>query len=546
MAGSNAIASGSAVLTANADGLKAGLDRAAADIQKWGQKTQASLANPGGKGGGASGGGMLGGMFGAVGKGGPFVGMAGGVGVAAVAVGKLGMEVSDTLADLSKMGAAGRAMGLTSEQFTGMAGVAKSVGEDSREFIESLVTMGKLGTDAANGTAQASDAMKALGLNANDFIKLRADEQFFQVFDSLSKVGDPLQKTRLLMQAFGEDGGKYLLPLLEKTPEQLREMAAGFAVSSEKMQQATAAAKAVDGVKNSLSKVWQNLAIGLAPALEGVANFASRAMGFLQPLMDWYGRYASTALKMIGFAFDAIGDAISGAWGWLKELTSGMFDFAGEMPAVQDVVVAVFRNLGRWAAYSWDVMKAGAGVAAVGIGKVIGFVGDLADTFKGAFKSLAEAGAGAADALGLDDTKATFEKIGAAADRIGASVKATGAGMEAWGKDAIGGLGKSADAFDAWLDKKLAPKAAEAVAEGMKAGLSEGAKTGPVTFAGAMLKGSTDAYSLVLKNRFREFGPGGDKIKDVVKEQKEGNRKLKNIEKDGKKMADWVGTLGAI
>ena len=95
-----------------------------------------------------------------------------------------------------------KALGLTSEQFTGVAGVAKSVGEETREFLESLVTMGKLATDAAAGVGEvAGPAFEKMGLNAKDFV-------------ALSKVQDPLTKTRLLMNAFGEDGGKYLLPLL--------------------------------------------------------------------------------------------------------------------------------------------------------------------------------------------------------------------------------------------------------------------------------------------------------------------------------------------
>ncbi len=215
----NAIASGSAILTTNADGLTSGLAKAGKDIDKWSRDANGRMRDASGKfvSTGAKGltgqiAGLNGASNGALAGLGATLGTAIGGPVGAAIGGAIGSALSaaagkakellgsivDTLADTSKQGAMAKALGLTSEQFTGMAGVAKSVGEDTREFLESLVTMGKLGTDAARGTEQAALAFKGLGLNANEFIKLRADEQFFQIFDALGKVQDPLQRTRLI------------------------------------------------------------------------------------------------------------------------------------------------------------------------------------------------------------------------------------------------------------------------------------------------------------------------------------------------------------
>ena len=183
-----------------------------------------------------------------------------------------------TLNDVAKQGSIANALGLTSEQFTGIAGVAKSVGEDTREFIESLVTLGKLGTDAAAGTQQASDAFASMGLNANEFIKLRADEQFFAVFESLNKMQDPLQRTRVLMMAFGEDGGKYLLPLLGKSTDELRNMAAGLAITSDDMKAATSAQQAYTAATSALGKAWQSVSIAAAPIVKILADGIAQAV----------------------------------------------------------------------------------------------------------------------------------------------------------------------------------------------------------------------------------------------------------------------------
>ncbi|HEY3788970.1 MAG TPA: hypothetical protein VGL71_08950, partial [Urbifossiella sp.] len=184
-----------------------------------------------------------------------------------------------TLNDTARQGMMASALGLTSEQFTGMAAVAKSVGEDTREFLESLVTMGKLGTDAANGIGEvAAPAFAALGIEAKKFISLRADEQFFAMFDALSKVQDPLTKTRLLMNAFGEDGGKWLLPLLSKAPDELRKMAGGFAISSSSMKTATDASAQFMLAEQALNSSFRELAIAGGPAMAEIASKITKTM----------------------------------------------------------------------------------------------------------------------------------------------------------------------------------------------------------------------------------------------------------------------------
>jgi hypothetical protein len=191
-----------------------------------------------------------------------------------------------SLEGTAKQGQIAKALGLTSEQFTGIAGVARSVGEDTREFLESLVTMGKLGTDAAAGIGVAAQAFTALGLDAEAFVKLRADEQFFLIFEALSKVQDPLQKTRLLMNAFGEDGGKYLLPLLGKTPAELRNMARGFEVSGDAVEAATKANLAWQATQQQLTKVIGEMATEAAPTVERVANAVSQGFKDAKPAIE--------------------------------------------------------------------------------------------------------------------------------------------------------------------------------------------------------------------------------------------------------------------
>lgn len=519
--GGDAIASGSVVLTTNADGLKAGLSAAESDLHNWGDRVGKAAGGKGGPGGG----GLLGSLLGGASALGP-VGIAIGAVGAAAGVAAVGLkEASDTLDDIAKQGAMASALGLTAEQFTGIAGVAKSAGEDTREFIESLVTMGKLGTDAANGTEQASQAFKSMGLNAQDFIKLRADEQFFTIFESLKRMDDPLQRTRALMAAFGEDGGKYLLPLLSKSSDELRAMAQGFEISGQKMQKAAAAAEATKGMKASLGKVWQDVAIMAAPFVEKLAKVGTRIIDGLKPALDWVDRYLTTNATIWGAVFDTVGGAVSGVVEWVKSLGAEFGATFGELPSIQDVVIGVWRAIGYAGSYMWDTLKAGAGFFAIGLGAVVEGAGTLVDTFKGAFKDIADMGADAADALGMDETAAKFRKIGGAADRIAASVKGAGADMQKWGTAAVDGFGNSAKQFDKWLDEAVKPKAAgQQAGQEIAKGMAEAIESGPIQLAGALSKGSKEAYSMVVKNNLRGIPTENDPVKGAWAEAKKANK----------------------
>jgi len=288
-------------------------------------------------------------------------------GLAAVAPLKL---VIDSIGDLAKQGEVAAGLGLTAEAFTGIAGVAKSVGEDTREFTESLVTLGKLGTDAAAGTEQAAAAFKALGLNANEFIKLGADEQFFTIFEALSRVQDPLTKVRLLMQAFGEDGGKYLLPLLEKSPDEIRRMSKGFAVASDDMKAAKDSQAALAAATAGLGRIWTQVVVALAPAIAQVANVASKFIGPLAEIVsnnrELVVIFAAVAAGMLvaglaiaglGGAFMLAGAAISGGLAVLAAVKVVLLAILSPVGLTILAVAALAAGL----AYLFSLTSAGAG-----------------------------------------------------------------------------------------------------------------------------------------------------------------------------------------
>ncbi|MFO0802009.1 MAG: hypothetical protein U0791_02645 [Gemmataceae bacterium] len=335
------IASGSAVLTADADQFSKGLGEATKELNSWGQNAGKELASIGSQlkkqfGGMFSGGGIaasltgMGGVVLGTAIGGPIgtaigSGISDGIKGASAAAKMLAVDVTETLFDqmkgLAKKGDMAAALGMTAEQFTGVAGLAKSVGEDTREFIESLVTMGKLGNDAFKGVGEvAGPAFKALKLDAAEFVALRPDQQFFKMFEALHALGPGMEQTRLLMNAFGEDGGKWLLPLLSKTPEQLRRMADGFRLNTDLIRRSQEAVQAWARVHNIGDKMLAGVAAAAAPSFTKVADVLERDFGgalkSVQPELE------RLSAKLGDFSADHLAPAIAGIASATKEITS--------------------------------------------------------------------------------------------------------------------------------------------------------------------------------------------------------------------------------
>jgi hypothetical protein len=304
---STAIGRAALVLTTNSAGLKSGLAGAGADVKRWGDSVGSLLKG---------------------------AGVAAGLATAGAVAGF--KEVNDTLAEMARGGAAAKAFGLTAEQFTGMAGIAESVGGSQREFVESLVTLGKLAAEGAAGKGEVAVAwFEQLNLNAQEFKQLRLDEQFFKVWEAISKLPAD-QRVRPLMVAFGEDGGKQLLSLLAKTPAELRRMAAGFEISTSAVERATAANESWKQAQQGLTVAWREFAVEAAPAVEGLIRKATELAGGF-----------TKAAQAIRDARAAAPPGAGGGSGAEQGSRAGRFisDFWDHLPTTSEVGPAFFTAL---------------------------------------------------------------------------------------------------------------------------------------------------------------------------------------------------------
>jgi hypothetical protein len=513
---STAIGRAALILTTNAAGLRSGLDGAGRDAMRWADNTKSQI-NSKLKDAGKD-----------VGKGGLLAAAAGRVGgaTAAAIAGVVGVtEAVRTLGDVARSGDIAGGFGLTAEQFTGMAGVAETVGEGTREFMESLVTLGKVSKEGAEGKGEvAAGWFKTLNLDAKQFNALPLEEKFFGVFEAIKKVQDPAERVRALMVAFGEDGGKYLLPLLAKAPEELRSMAKGFAISTEEVEKAKAAQLQLNAAGNTLKTGWRTIVIALAPAIGTVGKIISG----LRPAFEWMGRAIEAVSDIAGPVFEEIAAWIKGMANEVGAWATAFFGLGEQTWTVKDVLLAVFRAVGTAGALAWDTIKAGVGAVLIGLGMFVSGVSYVTD----AFSALVDLAKELPDAI----KPSWVDEFADGVSRTSKLVGDTGKVLRNWGNEAVSGWGQSADKFNAFVDRignKTKEQAKAAAAEAVAA--ANQVKDAVLTKFdnAALLRGSAAEVNMRVRTDFK----AQTAQEKLLAAQNKGNEHLKDIKGDIKKIA---------
>jgi hypothetical protein len=523
---SSAIGRAALVLTVNQQGLRSGLAQSSTEVNRWADNVGRGMTARMGNAGRSAGSGMMGGIAAAAARvPGPIM---------AAAAGFVGLnQAMETLHETARTGAAANAFGIGVESFSGMQGVAASVGEGQREFIESLVTLGKVSAEGAAGKGEvATEWFKKLGVNAAEFNALPIDEKFFKVWEALKNIENPAERVRALMVAFGEDGGKYLLPLLAKAPAEIRAMADGFKINADQVAAATAANTAMTRAQNTLSRAWRGAVVAVAPLFEKLAGGVER----MQPLFDWMGRAFSTVGTIGGAVLTEVGNLIG--WvvdqvgGWAKEL--GLF--AGGVPTIEQVITNHFRVMGTAAALVWDTLRSGAGIAAIAFGAVIEHGGSVMTMFR----NIVDLGEHLPDALKPEG----FDRFAGAVRAADDKVRGYGRGIREWGQGAVSSWGQSAGQFNAWLDRVTAKQAEATGRNAAAAAGSANQVAAAVTKLdnAALLKGSAAEVSVRMKH---EFGgkSAEERTADAVKT---GNGILAGIKSGIETVADRIGSGGLL
>jgi len=183
--------------------------------------------------------------------------------------------------------------------------------------------------DAGRGLKTQKDALEALGLSFEQLKDLSPEEQFMKIAEALGKIEDPTQKAALAMMIFSR-AGIDLMPIfnlgaegMEKLRKQAREL--GLTMTSESATAAASLNDAMSRLVDVVKMIAYNIGSALAPSLEKVTDFLSKAgakaIAFIKANKGLVTTIAGVAaglvaaggaIWVVGKAFGVVAFALSG------------------------------------------------------------------------------------------------------------------------------------------------------------------------------------------------------------------------------------------
>jgi hypothetical protein len=518
MSAANQIGTGAVVITANADGLSAGLNAAGSQVEKWAHQTSAKVADHGNA--GKSGGGILGGLFGFA-KAHPVVTAVAATG--AMIAGFAG-EAVGTIKELNVEGRKAQSLGVASDRYMGLAAGLKRIGLDG-DAVPAV--LGRLGKAVAGG----SPALEKLGLNAEDLLRLPLDEQFLKVADAIKALPPGAAQAGAAMEIFGRSGYQ-LLPFLQKGSEGIEhfiahEKAIGAALGQEDMDKVMRARAALPKIGAAFEGFWNKIVVAAAPVIETVAGGLTKAFEKVSPVLSVVASFVDGAFFVVGEVVTTVIDLVGSFLGDLGDAVGVTMDWKEATTLAGHIGIAVFGAVCVVAAALWDSIKAGAGVVTWVASLTVDQWGLIVDVFK----EIIDLAKLLPDELRPD----WLDGLAQGVDQFSSKIHGAASDMRAWGEKQVGDVGKGVADTMEWVDglhEKFDERNKQQVkAHPEAAAAAAAADEGPLKFAAAVLAGSQDIHRITAQSQFGGLvgGDAGDVPKQQLSELRQHGKTLEKI-----------------
>lgn len=214
----------------------------------------------------------------------------------------------------------------------GLAGLEMSEVERSLELMNS-----RLGEVARTAEGPAYEALKRLGLSAQDLSKMDADERVAALADRITELGYTTQQQADVLREFGIRN-QSLMNLMEGGGGSIRAareeiQAFGIAISDIDAIRIEQANDAVTRMHVSLVGVGNQIAIRLAPLMEGVATMFSDAAKETGGFGDAIDKAISLGVRLFAAIAREIYLARVGFDEFVGDILNGFDTLAGAMPS---------------------------------------------------------------------------------------------------------------------------------------------------------------------------------------------------------------------
>ena len=189
----------------------------------------------------------------------------------------LGLMIKSVVDTSDKMQKLSISLGVSTEALSQY----RLVAERSGTTMEALTLIWQRQTrrvaEAAQGTGEAKDAIKELGIEATELNKLSPDRQFEAIADAMAGVEHQSDKLRLAFKLFDSEGARPALQAMAEGAEGIRAMrdeadAMGLTLTRVQADQMAEFNDRMGDIKLASKAAAQSLVVSLGPALIDVAR----------------------------------------------------------------------------------------------------------------------------------------------------------------------------------------------------------------------------------------------------------------------------------
>jgi len=185
-------------------------------------------------------------------------------------------KMTEAMGDLDKLGKLSDSLEIDPNTLRGLDLAASQTGTSFEIMTKGIQRMVQTIGEARSGMSTGKLALDELGMSAKDFEGLNAEQQFMKMADAIAAIEDPAQKAAAANKLFGRSG-KELLNVLNQGSAGIKAYIAeaeklGGPISREDIKKVEEANDAIDKMGTSFDAIFQQLAIGISPMIEDLAE----------------------------------------------------------------------------------------------------------------------------------------------------------------------------------------------------------------------------------------------------------------------------------
>jgi hypothetical protein len=176
-------------------------------------------------------------------------------------------------------------IGVTTEALGELRYAAKLTGSETEAMDGALAKMNVNLGSAARAGGPAADALKRLGLNANELTRLGPDEAFKRIVGGLSKLDNSFERASVAQEIFGK-GAVGIMGTIKAGPEEVERLSQKFRALNGNLSELDVdnigrMFDATDDLEVAMTGLGNKIAATVAPA---VADLAGVATDFVQSI----------------------------------------------------------------------------------------------------------------------------------------------------------------------------------------------------------------------------------------------------------------------